>query len=83
VVVEDASISRKHAFLILRGDRTIEFEDAHSKNGSYLVEADRLCRINSEFLQPDAQLQLGKVKISLAEIMQGIHAKLRRGRPAS
>lgn len=83
VVVQGASVSRKHAFLILREDRTIEFVDAHSTNGSYLVRADGVSRICSEFLQPEAELQLGKVKVSLAELIQGIHAKVRHERRAS
>jgi len=82
VVVRGASVSRQHAFLILRGDRTIEFEDARSTNGSYLIEADQPVRINSTFLQPEAQLRLGKVEVSLAEIMQGILAKVRQERQA-
>jgi len=82
VVVGSASVSRHHANLILRDDRSIQFEDAGSKNGSYLVEGSRQVRISSTFLQPQAHLRLGNTKLSLAEIMQSIHAKVRQVRRA-
>jgi pSer/pThr/pTyr-binding forkhead associated (FHA) protein len=80
VVLRGASVSREHAYLILRRDQSIQFEDANSTNGSYLVEADKLIRISSIYLQPEAHLQLGKVRVSLAEIMQDIRSKIRQER---
>ena len=76
VILRDGSVSRQHAYLILRRDRSIQFEDANSTNGSYLVEADKLVRISSAYLQPEAHLQLGKVRVSLAEIMQNIRINI-------
>ena len=82
VVLQGASVSRQHAYLILRGDGSIQFEDANSTNGSYLVEGEKLVRISSTYLQPEACLQLGKVQVSLAEIMRNILSKIRQGREA-
>ena len=82
VVLHDASVSRQHACLILRSDGSIEFEDANSTNGSYLVEGEELVRISSTYLQPEACLQLGKVQVLLAEIMQNILTKIRQDREA-
>jgi pSer/pThr/pTyr-binding forkhead associated (FHA) protein len=65
-----------------RGDGSIQFEDANSTNGSYLVEGDKLVRISSTYLQPEACLQLGKVQVLLAEIMQNILTKIRQDREA-
>ena len=42
VVLHGATVSRQHAYLTLRGDGSIQFEDANSTNGSYLVEGDKL-----------------------------------------
>ncbi len=56
VTLHSASVSRQHAYLILRGDGSIQFEDANSTNGSYLVEGDKLVRISSTYLQPEACL---------------------------
>ena len=82
VVLQGASVSRQHAHLILRGDGSIRFEDANSTNGSYLVEANETIRVSSTYLQPDACLRLGKVRVSLAEIMHDIHTKIRQDRAA-
>jgi pSer/pThr/pTyr-binding forkhead associated (FHA) protein len=80
VVLQGASVSRQHAHLTLRGDGSIQFEDANSTNGSYLVEGDKLVRISSTYLQQEACLQFGKVRVSLAEIMQDIRSKIRQER---
>lgn len=77
VVLDDARVSRRHAYLTLSPDGSIYFEDARSTNGSFVVEGSELIRINSTYLQPDAYLQLGKMQISLAEILRKIHAKIR------
>ena len=82
VVLHGASVSRQHAYLILRVDGSIQFEDANSTNGSYLVEGDKLVRISSTYLQPEACLQLGKMQVLLAEIMQNILTKIRQDREA-
>ena len=83
VVVEGKSVSRRHAFVTLRPDKTIHFEDAGSTNGSYLVEGDGLVRIKTTYLRPEAWIQLGKERVSLAQILQAIHERLRmeRGTP--
>jgi hypothetical protein len=47
-----------------------------------LVEGDKLVRISSTYLQPEACLQLGKVQVLLAEIMQNILTKIRQDREA-
>ena len=82
VVLQGASVSRQHAFLIFRSDGTIQFEDADSTNGSYLVEAGELVRIRSTYLQPDACLRLGKLQVSLSEILLRIRTKIRLDRVA-
>lgn len=80
VVLDDVRVSRRHAYLTLSPDGSIHFEDFKSTNGSYLIEGDNLVRINSTYLQSDARLQLGKVQISLEEILRKIHAKIRHER---
>ena len=79
VVLHGASVSRQHAFLTLRDDGSIQFEDANSTNGSYLIESGELVRISSIYLEPEASLRLGREQVSLAEIMQAIHIRVRRG----
>ena len=82
VVLHGASVSRRHAYVTLRRDGSIQFEDANSTNGSYLVEGDNLVRISSTYLPPEACLQLGQVRVSLAEILQNILVKIRQDRGA-
>lgn len=82
VVLQGASVSRQHAYLILRDDGSIQFEDADSTNGSYLLEGGEPVRINSTYLQPDACLRLGRARVSLADIMGEIRTRIGLGRVA-
>ncbi|HSF96112.1 MAG TPA: FHA domain-containing protein [Thermohalobaculum sp.] len=80
VIIDAPSVSRLHARVTLTRDGSISFQDAGSTNGSFLVRADGLVRIDAKILDPKEHLQLGKARVSVAEILQRIRTKIRRNR---
>ena len=80
VVLNATSVSRQHASLQLLRNGKIRFEDMDSTNGSYMLEGENLVRIRDTELPPEALLQIGKVRISMAEILRCLLVEvLRRG----
>ena len=75
VVLPAASISRRHAYVTPRPNGMLRFEDAGSTNGSFHLEGESLVRFNVIDLRPEASVQFGKVRLSVAELLMRILTK--------
>jgi pSer/pThr/pTyr-binding forkhead associated (FHA) protein len=60
IFLDDVTVSRKHAVLVMQGDGTLTIEDQGSLNGTFVNRA----RIESARLEDGDELQIGKYRLN-------------------
>jgi len=63
LVVNDASVSRQHAQIVVDGKGGVTLRDLSSRNGTYVNEQ----KIRSEEVEPGATIRFGKITFTLAQ----------------
>ncbi|NEJ98817.1 FHA domain-containing protein [Rhizobium ruizarguesonis] len=72
VIVDDKTVSRKHAAISIIGRDRYLLEDLKSANGTYVREKGGWRRIDSEHVGPDDDVRLGTYVTTLAKMLDDI-----------
>ncbi len=78
IVLDDPSVSARHAFLVTGDDVTFELIDVGSSNGVFLLRDGQYAAIRFERVGLADQIAIGTVKASVAELLAqvGVHPEV-------
>ena len=80
--LDDASVSRLHAELVVSDGGAIHVADRSSANGTWFETDGRWERIAQRAVVPGDRLRLGDVEIAVSELMRRVPARADAGTPA-
>ena len=70
VILDDSSISRRHAELVLTTQGQWLLVDRHSQNGTSVKDGDRFRRISQEVIGPADTVQFGTLTLPASELLR-------------
>ncbi len=85
IQVDDATVSRVHAELVVTAKGSYYLTDCASRNGSYVARNGEWIRIRQEFVSPADAILLGRHQTSALGLLQGLESRgdPDPGRPAA
>ncbi len=83
--IDDSTVSRVHAELVVTANGAFYLTDCASRNGSYVARNGEWMRIRQEFISPADAILLGRHQTTARELVQKLGARGDRdaGSPAA
>jgi hypothetical protein len=75
LVIADASVSRRHAELVLLDGGQLYLVDCQSTHGTRLSHGGTVRDVRQEFVEPGAILQFGDVSMPVGDVLAALRAK--------
>lgn len=70
IIVDDSSVSRKHADLIIARDGRYCLVDLQSMNGSFRRRGSRWVRLSRDYVAADEPIRLGSVETNVSDLLK-------------
>jgi hypothetical protein len=75
LVIADASVSRRHAELVLLDGGQVYLVDCQSTHGTRLSHGGQVRVVRQDFVEPGAVLQFGDVSMPVGDVLDALRAK--------
>ena len=72
IVLNDNSVSRKHAELLTLDDGRFYLTDCASQNGTYILQESQQQAVRQTFVQRTTCIRLGDIQLTIADLLHKI-----------